>query len=215
MRGTEKVRNVLRGLIQRYGTENIKRRLWNHEYRRGRWNCLDSMAADCVYTHIEKHAKNGDILDLGCGPGAVGSELNKVTYYSYTGVDICDVAIEKAKSRAKESGRSEKSTYFQSDILTYIPSQCFDVIFFGDSIYYFSWQRIKEILNRYSKNLKQDGAFIVRTWTMKDKHQTMVQNIEKAFDVLEKHSYADSQIVVLVFRPPESRKDEPHMGDRS
>ena len=93
------------------------------------------MAADCVYTHIEKHAKNGDILDLGCGPGAVGSELSAAAYHSYTGVDICDVAIEKAKSRAAENHRADKNAYFQSDILTYIPKQHFDVIFFGDSIY--------------------------------------------------------------------------------
>jgi len=210
-----KVINTLRGLLQRYGTENVKRRLWNHEYRQGRWNCLDSMAEDCVYTHIEKHARNGDILDLGCGPGAVGSELNDATYHSYTGVDICDVAIEKAKSGAEENRRADKNAYFQSDILTYIPNQCFDVIFFGDSIYYFSWQRITEILNRYSSNLKQDGVFIVRTWTLKDKHQLILHNIENAFNVLEKHSYADSQLVVIVFRPSANRDEIAHMGDRT
>jgi len=173
------------------------------------------MAADCVYTHLEKHAKNGDILDLGCGPGAVGSELNTAAYHSYTGVDICDVAIERAKSRAQENHRADKNVYTQSDILSYTPNQCYDVIFFGDSIYYFSWQRIIEILNRYSKNLKRDGVFIVRTWTMKDKHQTMVHNIENAFDVLEKHSYADSQIVVIVFRPSAHRFELKHTGDHS
>jgi predicted TPR repeat methyltransferase len=173
------------------------------------------MAADCVYAHIEKHAKNGDILDLGCGPGAVGSELNAAAYQSYTGVDICDVAIEKAKSRAEENRRADKNAYFQSDILTYIPRQRFDVIFFGDSIYYFSWQRITEILNRYSKNLKQHGVFIVRTWTMKDKHKTMVHNIENAFSVVEKHSYANSQIVVLVFRPSANSSVVEQTGERS
>jgi SAM-dependent methyltransferase len=215
MRGTEKVGNVLRGLLQRYGTENIKRRLWNHEYRRGRWNCLDSMADDCVYTHIEKHAKNGSILDLGCGPGAVGTELSGAAYHSYTGVDICDVAIEKARSRAAENRRTEKNAYFQSDILSYVPKQYYDVIFFGDSIYYFSWQRIIEILNYYSKYLKQDGVFIVRTWTMKDKHQTIVHNIENDFDVVEKHPYAESQIVVIVFRPPATRREGANTGDHS
>jgi SAM-dependent methyltransferase len=173
------------------------------------------MAADCVYTHIEKHAKNGDILDLGCGPGAVGSELSAAAYHSYTGVDICDVAIEKAKSRAAENHRPDKNAYFQSDILTYIPKQHFDVIFFGDSIYYFSWQRITEILNRYSRDLKEDGVFIVRTWTMKDKHQAIVHDIENAFNVVEKHSYADSQIVVLVFRPSASGSAVEQTGERS
>jgi SAM-dependent methyltransferase len=214
MRGTEKVRNVLRGLLQRYGTESIKRRLWNHEYQRGRWNCLDSMDDDCVYAHIEKHSKNGSILDLGCGPGAVGTELNAAAYHSYTGVDICDVAIEKARNRARENRRNDKNAYFQSDILSYLPLQSYDVIFFGDSIYYFSWQRITEILTRYSKYLKQDGVFIVRTWTMKDKHQTIVRNIESHFDVVEKNSYAESRLVVIVFRPPASRREGAKSGDR-
>ena len=215
LNGTEKVRNVLRGLLQRYGTENIKRRLWNHEYRRGRWNCLDSMADDCVYTHIENHAKKGSILDLGCGPGAVGTELNAAAYHSYNGVDICDVAIEKARSRAEENGRTGKNAYFQSDILSYVPKQCYDVIFFGDSIYYFSRQRITEILNRYSKYLKRDGVFIVRTWTMKDEHQTIVHNIENDFDVVERHPYAESRIVVIVFRPTGSRREGAKKGDHS
>jgi SAM-dependent methyltransferase len=215
MHGTDKVRNVLRGLLQRYGTENIKRRLWNREYRLGRWSCLDSMVEDCVYTHIEKHARNGDILDLGCGPGAVGAELNPAAYHSYTGVDICDVAIEKTISRDGVNRGTGKNAYFQSDILTYIPNKFFDVIFFGDSIYYFSWQRIKEILNRFSENLTQDGVFIVRTWTTGEKEQTMVHNIENTFHVVEKHSYADSKIVVLVFRPTANRNGAAPIDARS
>jgi spermidine synthase len=75
--------------------------------------------------------------------------------------------------------------------------------------------RKSELLNRYSRNLKRDGVFIVRTWTMKDRHQTIVRNIENAFDVVEKHSYAKSQLVVIVFRPSASRYEAGHTGDHS
>lgn len=215
MFGTEKVRNAFRGLLQRYGTEGVKRRLWNHEYKKGRWNCLDSMADDLVYPHIENHAKNGDILDLGCGPGAVGVELSADSYASYTGVDISDLAIEKAKVRAAEVRRESKNTYFQSDILTYTPTQSFDVIFFGDSIYYFSWQRITEILTRYGRSLKKEGVFIVRSWTLKEKHANMVRDIENTFNVLEKHNYADGPIVILVFRPSFNRAEHARLDGHS
>src|SRR6266478_9458506 len=126
MRATDKVRSVLRGLLQRFGTENIKRRLWNQEYGRGRWNCLDTMADDYVYPHVERYAKNGTILDLGCGPGAVGNELNTAAYSSYTGVDISDAAIKKARGRTREHRRTDKNHYFQGDILSYIPKQQYD-----------------------------------------------------------------------------------------
>jgi SAM-dependent methyltransferase len=207
MGATEKVLNVCRGLLQRYGTENIKRRLWNYEYAKGRWKCLDSMADDFVYKHIERHTKNGSILDLGCGPGAVGTELNAATYNSYTGVDICDVAIQGAMSKAAVNGRADKNDYIQSDILSYLPKQYYDVIFFGDSIYYFSWQQIAKILNRYAGYLKDDGVFIVRSWILKDRHQTIVHNIENDFEVVEKHTYAESKLVVIVFRAPTPQRD--------
>jgi SAM-dependent methyltransferase len=200
MSATEKVENVLRGLLQRYGTENIKRRLWNREYARGRWKCLDTMAGDGVYPHIEKYASNGSILDLGCGPGAVGNELNAATYHSYTGVDICDVAIDKARSKTAESNRADKNTYLQSDIFSYVPTQQYNVIFFGDSIYYFPHQQIVDMLDRYSAHLKPEGVFIVRSWMVKDRHRAIVRNIENEFDVVEKRLYPNAPLCVIVFR---------------
>src|SRR5215813_5144182 len=88
-----KVRNMVRGFIQGYGPEGLKRKVWNHEYAGGRWAGLESMAGDCLYRHVEEHARGGDILDLGCGPGATGNELDEASYRTYTGVDISDVAV--------------------------------------------------------------------------------------------------------------------------
>src|SRR5260370_34756182 len=103
MHATQKMRNVIRGLLQRYASANVKRYLWDNEYRRGWWNCLDVMADDCLYPSVEKHAKNGSILDLGCGPGTTGNELNAAKYLFYTGVDISDVAIDKARKRTEKN----------------------------------------------------------------------------------------------------------------
>jgi|SRR6266850_1951738 len=215
MLATQKVRNVLRGLLQRYGTEKIKRQLWNYEYAEGRWSCLDTMSGDFAYVHVEKHAKGGNILDLGCGPGAVGNELNAAAYHSYTGVDICDVAIEKARSRTVENRRTDKNNYIQSDIFSYVATQQYDVILLGDSIYYFSHKRIAEILYRYSKYLKQDGVLIVRSWILKDRHRAIIQNIENTCEIVEKELYHQSQIVVITFRLPASRREALTMGRHS
>ncbi len=189
--------SILRGLLQRFGTEGIKRRLWNEEYDRGRWSCLDTMADDYIYPHVEKYAKNGSILDLGCGPGAVGNELNASAYASYTGVDISDTAIEKAKLKNRRS----QNHYLQGDILSYVPEQQHDVIIFGDSIYYFRPQRVADILNRYSNYLKPAGVFIVRSWLTHHTSRTIIHKIEQQFDVIEKQLYHDSQIGVLTLRP--------------
>ena len=205
MRAANRVRDVFRGLVQRYGSSNIKRHLWNYEYSEGRWRCLGTMAGDCIYPHVEKYARNGSILDLGCGPGAVENELNPSAYHSYTGVDICDVAIEKAKTRTSENGRTDKNNCVRSDILSYVPEEQYDVIMFGDSIYYFPSRRISGILDRYSKYLEQGGVFILRSWMLKEKHRTLISNIQRDFEVLEKHLYHNSQMAVITFRVPARR----------
>src|SRR5664280_1843566 len=64
-----KARKFLRGLLQAYGNEWIKKSLWNLEFSRGRWTCLEASPGDVVYKYIEKYVDGGSILDLGCGSG--------------------------------------------------------------------------------------------------------------------------------------------------
>jgi SAM-dependent methyltransferase len=109
---------------------------------------------------------------------------------------------KKPKAGLPRIAGPAKNEYFQSDIFTYVPTQHYDVILFGDSIYYLNDRRITEMLDPYSRYLKPDGVFIVRTWTLKDRHRAIVQNLQGDFDVVEKHLYHELQMVVLAFRPP-------------
>jgi 2-polyprenyl-6-hydroxyphenyl methylase/3-demethylubiquinone-9 3-methyltransferase len=203
-RMTQKVRNVLRGFLQRYGTESMKRRLWDSEYMRGRWNYLETVAGDSLHPHVEKYANGGDILDLGCGLGNTGNQLSATAYRSYTGVDISDVAIEKARRKTEENDRSDKHEYFASDIVSHVPGREYDVILFGESIYYLPHGRITGVLDRYSMYLKPGGVFIVRIHDGRGRYQTIINAIESNFDIVEKHVY-DREVFVIAFRPLASR----------
>jgi SAM-dependent methyltransferase len=194
---TRKLKNRLRGLVQSYGPERLKRRVWNREYAGGDWAGLESMVGDCLYRHVEEHARGGDILDLGCGPGATANELDEAAYRSYTGVDISDVAVGKARARTGGTPRAAKNRYVQADILTYQPDQGYDVIIFGDSLYYLAHHQIHGALLRYAGHLKRDGVFVVRLYG----YERVADLIRRNFDVVERHLYHDAQISVLVFRP--------------
>lgn len=196
----QKTRNVLRGLLQAYGTRNLKRQLWNIEFAQGRWDCLDRTPGDCVYPYVEKFVNNGAILDLGCRSGSTGNELGATTYQHYTGVDISDVAIEKARKRTTENRRGDKNHYFQSDIFSYVPARQYHVILFRDSIYYVPRGKIKAMLDRYSKYLKECGVFIMRMYNGSDKYKAIVDTIESNFEVVEKYLSDQPKAIVIVFR---------------
>jgi SAM-dependent methyltransferase len=188
-------------LVQRYGPETAKRRLWNEEYATGRWDNLDDTGDENAHLLVEKYANKGSILDLGCGPGTTSIELNPAAYSFYTGLDISDVAIQKARRRAQESGHAGRNEYCQSDILTYEPVRQYNVILYGDSIYYIPPRQIVPMLYRYSTFLTQNGVIIARLFDVTGKRHDIVDNIQDHFDVVECHSHEQTLACLIVFRP--------------
>jgi SAM-dependent methyltransferase len=195
-----RVRNQVRALLQAYGTAAIKKRLWNREYADGRWDCLDDTRGDCVYRFVERYAAGGTILDLGCGSGSTANELSLTTYRGYTGVDISEVALTKARERSAENGREGRTSYVRSDIYRYVPNGRFDVILFRDSIYYIPPARISGMLERYASYLRKDGVFVVRM-ASEQKYRGLARAIEDRFDILERHVSHAPEAIVIVFRP--------------
>jgi SAM-dependent methyltransferase len=193
-------------LLQTRGTKSVKRSLWNKEFTAGRWTSLDETPGDCVYPYVEKYARNGSILDLGCGAGNTGTELGAKTYRHYTGVDISDVAIEKARRRTEENRRATKNSYFQSDILSYMPTQQYDVILLREVIFYIPPRKTRSMLHRYSPYLKQGGVFIVRIWNIDGKYKTFVDTIESNFLVVETYVEEQTTTAVIVFRQRTSQE---------
>jgi SAM-dependent methyltransferase len=174
--------------------------MWNREFSAGRWDHLDATPGDCVYPFVEKYANGGSILDLGCGSGNTANELAASSYRDYTGVDVSDVAIDKAIKRTEENGRAHQNRFSQSDILTYVPTQKFDVILFRESIYYFRPSKIKPMLDRYASYLKNGGVFIVRMLEWTGKFQSLRELIEVNFGVLERHFSDEPRAMVVVFQ---------------
>lgn len=198
-------RNKIRGLVQRYGTSSAKRYLWNREFSRSLWDCLDDTVGDHIYYFLEKYANQGSILDLGCGSGSTGNELADISYKVYLGVDISDAAIGKAGVRTKVNGREHKNRYVQSDISSYVPTQQFDVILSRDSIYCMAVGSIERTVDQYSRYLKQGGVFIVRLAGWSARYRTILGIIETHFSILEKRMFDQPEAIVVVFRPRAQR----------
>jgi len=199
MNVVKKIKNALRGAKQRWGSEKMKQRLWNEEFASGRWESLENTSSDVIYHYVEKYCRRGSILDLGCGSGNTGCELDSRRYQTYTGVDISDVALEKARRRSEACLRGEKNDYIQSDISAFVPAAKYDVILFRESIYYIPRRQIESTLVRYSEYLRDDGVLIVK-WHDAKGSEDLVNLVETKFQIVERHAPELSGPVVLVFR---------------
>jgi SAM-dependent methyltransferase len=214
MNSTQRIINKALSAMKAYGPPGLKRILWNKEYSGNKWDFADHTENDCVYSHLEKHAANGSILDLGCGTGNTANELATNAYKKYLGVDISEVCLSKARRRSQGNGRAAKNEFVCGDILEFSTPEKFDVILLRESLYHVPITKIEPTLNRYGKNLKENGVFIVRLYTSengapKPRPTAMIGVIEKDFDVVENCYYSDPGVTVvgnpgatvIVFRP--------------
>jgi SAM-dependent methyltransferase len=197
------------GFLASYGPSGIKKMLWDRDFSGDKWNFIDDTFGDCIYPHLEKYARYGSILDLGCGPGNTANELASEVYQKYIGVDISEVALAKALKRTQENGRAEKNSFVRSDFLGYKATQEFDIILFRESLYHVPYGQVLTILGKYSKHLKEDGVFIVRLYagdiqTGKIKYRVArkLNLIKREFDLVEAYQYdTPGTPTILIFRP--------------
>jgi SAM-dependent methyltransferase len=196
---TRRVGKISRALIYKYGTESLKKRLWNWDYSRSRYG-YGSSAGDFLYPFLIEHARNGSILDLGCGEGKTENELDQEAYTECVGVDISEVAIAKARAWTERCGRGRKNLFYCSDLESFVPLQQFDLILFRDSLYYLPEPKIETTLDRYSAFLKEGGCFVVRLCEGVGRHSPIVKAIETNFSVTGKRISGDGA-VAIAFRP--------------
>jgi len=200
------ITNVFRAFLKRRGVAVVKQRIWDHEYRSGKWErtglkeASHKQTRDIVLDVIDRYGRGKDILDLGCGDGATGLEIAD-TYRQYVGVDVSRVAILSARlSFRQDSPRTRNNTYLVSDISTFVPEGQSAVILFRESIYYFSAHLIKRMLHRYSSFLVPGGVFVVRLHD-RVKYHRITEFIEQHYRVVERCESQDNAGLVLVFAP--------------
>jgi len=204
-----RTKTFVEGFLASYGPSSVKKRLWDRDFSGDKWNFIDNTVGDCVYPYLEKYARNGDVLDLGCGPGNTANELNSDAYRNYVGVDISEVALAKAVKRTEENGRSTKNSFVRSDFLAYAPGRDFDIILFRESMYHIPYGQVMPILNKFSQNLKSDGVFIVRLYAgdhrpgvIKKRVAAKLDLIKREFDIVESRQFDLPALPnVVVFRP--------------
>ena len=209
----ERTLTFVRGFLTSYGPTSIKKKMWDKDFSSGKWDFIDDTSGDCVYSHLEKFAQGGDILDLGCGPGNTANELSEDAYRSYIGVDISEAALAKAVKRTAENGRSEKNSFVCSDFLGYKPTKEFDVILFRESVYHIPYGQVLGILEKYSKFLKKSGVFVVRLYAgdqrpgkIKHRVKRKLDLMKREFDIVESRQYDTPGLpTVLVFRTRSKR----------
>jgi len=129
---------------------------WNYQYAVGKWDKLKNEQPRIAATALllTRHVRPGRVLEIGCGEALLQQQLDPADYLGWVGVDISDVAIQRAQAFANENVR-----YLLADMETLDPGGKFGAIVFTESIYYAA--DCARLLERYSRFLNPGGVFII------------------------------------------------------
>ncbi len=182
-------------LATRFGGPMLRALSFDQKYIDGEWDAdYHSPEAAEITALMQRYARKGDILDLGCGTALFVDLLAPNEFSSYVGVDLSREAIAKARER-----RSGKATFVVADIATYPPDRSFDLIIFRESLYYIPARQRLAVLLRYARCLKPEGVFVV-TVQQRRRFAGMIDMIRGHFRVLEDRRFSDQLPCLLVFR---------------
>lgn len=135
-----------------------KEQQWNKEYARGTWDSLKSPLEEerfqALRLLITKYSRNSSILEVGCGEGILQSTLPPHLYSDYLGIDISQVAIQKAAYL-----QNPVVHYCYADMEKFVPPQSFDIIIFSETLYYAT--NPLGLMQQYMEYLRPEGIMIV------------------------------------------------------
>lgn len=131
---------------------------WDEQYRAGRWDLLHDSAELARYGALlafcERLTPGRTFLDVGCGDGRLRDLLRRGGYERYVGVDLSEVAIERARRDA-----DPRDMLVAADAEAYDPGSSFDAVVLNESLYYF--RAPLEQAERYLAMVGPAGALVV------------------------------------------------------
>lgn len=149
-------------------------------YARGGWDDLADAPQLGRYSIIAgycAHLGAKAVLDVGCGEGLLAQRLSRPPLEAYYGVDISQLAIQRAREAGIANARFEVG-----EARTYAPDRRFDVIVFNEMLYYLDDP--KGVVAAHCAFLEPGGAFVVSIHKS-PRHQWVWRDLAAVSDVTD------------------------------
>ena len=160
---------------------------WNDQYRRGRWNCIATGRRSKIVSLVEENARGGRIVELGCGEGTLICGIDPDKYDSYLGIDLSDVAVERAGRKTRECGLL-KCQFEVASMTEWNGGVDISLIIMEESLYYLNSGAQRKLIEVCLNSLRPAGFLLVALHSHR-KHQatmdTCKQMCQSAIEIVD------------------------------
>lgn len=176
------MRNIIADIKHKWANRSVRsrQRLWDNEYAKGFGDLLnlpqEQAHYDALVDFMVSSGKNKNVLDVGCGEGALLDVLANYGYQRYLGVDFSEVALKKAAQRANAN-----TAFIYAPAESFVPDDRFDAIVFNECLYYFN--EPLRVFQRYPKYLAPGGVILVSMLRKTDRVKGLDEEISRKFKI--------------------------------
>jgi len=128
----------------------------------------------------------GDALSLGCGAGHLDRILKQrgFRFRSFSGIDISEEAIDRARVLAEEADLAPTIRYAAADLnqIT-LPRRSFDFIYFFQSLHHI--ESLEHVLDQCRQALRPGGLLLVNEFVGPSRFQWTSRQIEMANQIIK------------------------------
>lgn len=161
---------------------------WNEHHRSGLKEFLGDLEEIARYWVLTGYCASRfahpDVLDVGCGAGILEEKLRRIPYRTYTGLDISEEALDRARVALPASCR-----LVRADMMTFDPAEQYDAIVFNESV--IPGMPVVEIVARYSRHLRPGGRVLFSLFDGRDRRNTI-----PVWDELTRHFTVEDSVRV-------------------
>lgn len=173
-----------------FGDSPKAKSIWDAEYSDGRWAYMrqqQELARYWIFIgYMHSLGCGREYLDVGCGEGLLFERFKFLDYQRFVGVDLSDVAIEKARHY-----NDQRTNFIPADGDIYEPAGHFDVIVFNESLYYL--REPVRSLERYARSLKPGGCIIISTYTTSRRSSAVLREAKREFEMFDEAKITQGQ----------------------
>jgi len=149
------VQRVYWRILRSIGLERVS---WDRQFRAGVWH-RDARSPNTI-RQVAKLCAGGLLVEFGCGEGDLPYSLPSGSFAEYVGYDISAVAIQRARQRAAELGRTDVR-YEQCDMAQWQGGISASLILLEECLYYLAPGPMEEFLSRCGDGLAPGGFILV------------------------------------------------------
>lgn len=131
---------------------------WDKQFEAGIW-CRGPRSPETL-KRVQELCRGGRLVEFGCGEGTLPFLLPPEAFSSYSGYDISQVAVERAKRRAIKAGATNIQ-FEQCDMSRWNGTDNVSLILAEECLYYLTACDTERFLVQCSKSLTREGSILV------------------------------------------------------